>query len=146
MNQWVHVPYKGGGPGLVALLAGEVSLYFGTVPKVIRHVRAGKLNGLTTTGPERSRGVPNLPTVAEAGVPGDEALTFWGLSAPAGTPQPILDRLHRETIRALNGAQVRKLLENLGADVLGTTPQQYANFIKAEKWGKVVKAAGIGGN
>lgn len=145
--KWVHVPYKGGGPGLVALLAGEVSLYFGNVPTVIRHVRAGKLNGLATTGPERSRGAPNLPTVAEAGVPGYEALTFWGLSAPAGTPQPILDRLHRETLRALNDPEVRKLLENLGADVLGTSPQQYASFIKSEieKWGKVIEAAGIGG-
>jgi tripartite-type tricarboxylate transporter receptor subunit TctC len=144
--EWVHVPYKGGGPGLVALLAGEVSLYFGNVPTVVRHVRAGKLNGLATTGPERSRGAPDLPTVAEAGVPGYEALTFWGLSAPAGTPQPILDRLYRETIRALKDPEVRKLLESLGADVLGTTPQQYAAFIKAEivKWGKVIEAAGIG--
>ena len=142
---WVHVPYKGGGPGLVALLAGEVSLYFGNVPTVIRHVRTGKLNGLATTGPERSPGAPDLPTIAESGVPGYEALTFWGLSAPAGTPPPILDRLHKETINTLKDPQVRKLLENLGAEVLGTSPEAYEKFIRSEieKWGKVIKAAGL---
>jgi tripartite-type tricarboxylate transporter receptor subunit TctC len=143
--KWVHVPYKGGGPGLVALLGGEVSLYFGNVPTVIRHVRAGRLNGLATTGLKRSPGAPELPTIAESGVPGYEVSTFWGLSAPAGTPQPILQRLHKETIRALNAPDVRKLLEKLGAEVLGTQPQEYAAFIRSEieKWGKVIKAAGI---
>lgn len=142
---WVHVPYKGGGPGLVALLAGEVSLYFGNAPTVIRHVRAGKLNGLATTGPQRSPAAPDIPTVAESGVPGYEALTFWGLSAPAGTPQPILDRLYKETMNSLKDPQVRKLLENLGAEVLGTSPKEYAAFIRSEieKWGKVIKAAGL---
>jgi tripartite-type tricarboxylate transporter receptor subunit TctC len=143
--KWVHVAYKGGGPGLVALLAGEVSLYFGNVPTVIRHVRAGKLKGLATTGLSRSPGAPDLPTVAESGVPGYEVSPWWGLSAPAGTPPAILQRLHKETIRALNDPQVRKLLEGLGAEVLGTPAKEYAAFIRNEidKWGKVIKAAGI---
>jgi tripartite-type tricarboxylate transporter receptor subunit TctC len=142
--KWVHIAYKGGGPGLVALLAGEVSLYFGNVPTVIRHVRAGKLRGLATTGPKRSPAAPDLPTVAET-VPGFEVSPWWGLSAPAGTPPAILKRLHKETIRALHDPDVRKTLENLGAEILGTTPEAYAAFIKAEidKWGKVIKAAGI---
>ena len=142
--KWVHIAYKGGGPGLVALLAGEVSLYFGNVPTVIRHVRAGKLNGLATTGLKRSPGAPDLPTVAET-VPGFEVQPFWGLSAPAGTPPAILQRLHKETIRALNDPDVRKLLEGLGAEVLGTSSEDYAKFIRSEiaKWGKVIKAAGI---
>ncbi|MGH8639863.1 MAG: Bug family tripartite tricarboxylate transporter substrate binding protein [Burkholderiales bacterium] len=142
--KWVHIAYKGGGPGLVALLAGEVSLYFGNVPTVIRHVRAGKLNGLATTGLKRSPGAPDLPTVAET-VPGFEVQPFWGLSAPAGTPPAILQRLHKETIRALNDPDVRKLLEGLGAEVLGTSPEEYSQFIRSEtaKWGKVIKAAGI---
>jgi len=142
---WVHVPYKGGGPGLVALLAGEVSLYFGNAPTVIGHVRTGKLNGLATTGLQRSPAAPDLPTVAESGVPGYEALTFWGLSAPAGTPRHILDRLYKDTIRTLQDPEVRKLLEGLGAEVLGTPSKEYAQFIRSEieKWGKVIKAAGI---
>jgi tripartite-type tricarboxylate transporter receptor subunit TctC len=142
--KWVHVAYKGGGPGLVALLAGEVSLYFGNVPTVIRHVRAGKLNGLATTGVKRSPAAPDLPTVAET-VPGFEVSPWWGLSAPAGTPPAIVRRLHKETIRALNAPDVRKLLESLGAEILGTTPEQYAAFIRSEieKWGQVIKAAGI---
>ncbi len=142
---WVHVAYKGGGPGLVALLAGEVSLFFGNAPTVIRHVRTGKLNGLATTGLQRSPAAPDLPTVAESGVPGYEALTFWGLAAPAGTPRPILDRLHKETMRTLQDPAARKLLESLGTEVLGTSSKEYAHFIRSEieKWGKVIKAAGI---
>lgn len=142
--KWVHVAYKGGGPGLVALLAGEVSLYFGNVPTVIRHVRAGKLRGLATTGLKPSPGAPDLPTVAET-VPGFEVSPWWGLSAPAGTPPAILQRLHKETIRALHDPEVRKLLESLGAEILGTSPKEYAAFIRSEidKWGKVIKAAGI---
>ena len=143
--KWVHLPYKGGGPGMVALLSGEISLYFGNVPTVIRQVRAGKLNGLATTGPKRSPAAPDLPTIAESGVPGYEVSTFWGLSAPAGTPPAILKRLHKATIRALHDPDVRKRLEDLGAEVLGTSPEEYSAFIRSEieKWGKVIKAAGI---
>lgn len=142
---WVHIPYKGGGPGLVALLSGEVSLYFGNVPTVIRQARAGKLRALATTGSKRTPAAPDIPTVAEAGVPGYEVTTFYGLSAPAKTPKPILDRLHAETVRALKSPDVREKLEGLGADPVGNTQEQYAAFIGNEiaKWAKVIKAAGI---
>ena len=143
--KWVHVPYRGGGPGLVALLSGEVSLYFGNVPTVIRQARAGKLRAIATTGPKRTPVAPDIPTVAESGVAGYEVTTFYGMSAPARTPRAILDRLHSETVRALSAEDVRERLRGLGADPVGNTQEQYTAFIQNEiaKWGKVIKAAGI---
>jgi tripartite-type tricarboxylate transporter receptor subunit TctC len=143
--KWVHVPYKGGGPGLVALLSGEVSLYFGNLPTVIRQARAGRLRALAVTGSKRAAAAPDIPTVGESGVPGYEVATFWGLSAPARTPPAILERLYRETVRAVKSPDVRERLEGLGAEIIGSTPEQYAAFIRREiaKWDKVIKAAGI---
>jgi len=143
--KWVHIPYKGGGPGLVALLAGEVSLYFGNLPTVIRQARAGKLRALAVTGLRRTPAAPDIPTVAESGVAGYEVTTWWGLSAPAKTPPAVLERLYRETIRAVNALDVRERLQGLGADIIGSTPEQYSAFIQNEiaKWDKVIKAAGI---
>jgi tripartite-type tricarboxylate transporter receptor subunit TctC len=145
--KWVHIPYKGGGPGLVALLAGEISLYFGNVPTVIQQVRAGKLRPIAVTGLKRAPAVPNIPTVAESGVPGYEVTTFYGVSAPAKTPRPIIDRLHTEIVRALNSPDLRERLQGLGADPVGNTPEQYTAFMQNEiaKWDKVIKAAGIKG-
>jgi len=145
--KWVHVPYKGGGPGLIALLSGEVSLYFGNVPTVIRQARDGKLRALATTGPKRTPAAPDIPTVAESGVPGYEVTTFYGMAAPARTPRAIIDRLNSETVRALNSPEVRERLQGLGADPVGNTPEQYTAFMRNEiaKWGKVIKAAGIKG-
>lgn len=143
--KWVHIAYKGGGPGLVALLAGEVSLYFGNLPTVIRQARAGKLRALAVTGLKRSLVAPDIPTVAESGVPGFEVATWWGLSAPAKTPPAILRRLHQESIRALNSPDVRGQMEKLGAEIIGSTPKEYAAYIRREiaKWAKVIQAAGI---
>lgn len=143
--KWVHIPYKGGGPGVVALLAGEVSLYFGNLPTVIRQARDGRLRALAVTGPKRSSAAPDIPTIAEAGIPGYEVTNFFGMSAPAKTPQAILERLHAETVRALNAPDVRDKLLGLGADPVGNSRQEYAQFIQNEiaKWAKVIKAAGI---
>lgn len=143
--KWVHIPYKGGGPGLVALLAGEVSLYFGNVPTVVRQARAGKLRAIAVTGPKRSTAAPEIPTVAESGIPGFEVTSWYGMSAPAKTPRPVVERLHSEVVRALNAPDVRERLIGLGAAPVGSTPEQYAIFIQNEitKWGKVIKAAGI---
>jgi tripartite-type tricarboxylate transporter receptor subunit TctC len=145
--KWVHIPYKGGGPGLIALLSGEVSLYFGNVPTVIRQARDGKLRALATTGPKRTPAAPDIPTVAESGVPGYEVTTFYGMSAPARTPRAIIDRLNSDTVRALNSPDVRERLHGLGADPVGNTPEQYTAFMRDEiaKWDKVIKAAGIKG-
>ena len=143
--KWVHVPYKGGGPGLVGLLSGEVSLYFGNVPTVIRQARDGKLRAIATTGPKRSPAAPDIPTIAESGVPGYEVTTFYGLSAPAKTPRAIIERLHDAAVRALKSPEVRERLRGLGADPGGNTPEQYTAFMQSEiaKWAKVIKAAGI---
>lgn len=145
--QWVHIPYKGGGPGLVALLSGEVSLYFGNLPTVIRQAREGKLRALATTGSKRAAAAPDIPTVAEGGVPGYEVTAFFGISAPAKTPRPIIDRLHSEIVRALSAPDVRERLQGLGAEPVGNTPEQYTAYMQNEiaKWGKVIKAAGIKG-
>ena len=145
--KWVHIPYKGGGPGVIALLAGEISVYFGNVPTVIQQVRAGKLRPIAVTGLKRSPTVADIPTVAESGVPGYEVTTFYGVSAPAKTPRPIIDRLHSEIARALKSPDLRDRLQGLGADPVGNTPEQYTAFMQNEiaKWGKVIKAAGIKG-
>jgi len=145
--KWLHIPYKGGGPAVVDLLAGQHVIYFGNVPTVIQHARAGKLRALAVTGPKRTPAAPDIPTVAESGVPGYEVTTFYGVSAPAKTPRPIIDRLHSELVRALNSADLRDRLKGLGADPVGNTPEQYTAFMQNEiaKWAKVIKAAGIKG-
>ena len=145
--KWLHIPYKGGGPAVIDLLAGQHVIYFGNVPTVILHARAGKLRALATTGPKRTPAAPDIPTVAESGVPGYEVTTFYGVSAPAKTPRAIIDRLHAEIVRALNSPDLRERLQTLGADPVGNTPEQYTAFMQNEiaKWGKVIKAAGIKG-
>jgi len=143
--KWVHIAYKGGGPGLTGLLSGEVSLYFGNVPTVINQVRRGKLRALAVSGPRPSSAAPGIPTIAQSGVPGYEVTSWYGLSLPAKTPQPIVDRMSKEAVRALNDPGLRKRLTELGAEAVGNTPEQYAAFIRSEidKWAKVIKAAGI---
>jgi len=145
--KWLHIPYKGGGPAVIDLLAGQHVIYFGNVPTVILHARAGKLRALATTGPKRTPVAPEIPTVAESGVPGYEVTTFYGVSAPARTPRPIIERLHSEIVRALNSPDVRERLQGLGADPVGNTPEQYTAFMQNEiaKWTKVIHAAGIKG-
>lgn len=145
--KWVHIPYKGGGPAGIALVAGEVSLYFGNVPTVIQQARAGRLRALATTGSKRTPAAPEIPTVAESGVPGYEVTTAYGVAAPARTARAILDRLHADLVRALNSPDLRERLQGLGADPVGNTPEQYTEFIRNDilKWTKVIKAAGIKG-
>lgn len=146
-TKWVHIPYKGGGPGVVALLSGEVSLYFGNVPTVVRQARDGKLRAIATTGLKRTPAAPDIPTVAESGLPGFEVTTAYGIAAPAKTPRPIVDRLHADIIKALSAPDIRQRLEGLGADPIGNTPEQYTTFMQNDiaKWGKVIQAAGIKG-
>ena len=145
--KWVHIPYKGGGLALQELIAGQTSLSFLNLPTVINIARAGKLRALATTGAKRAGAAPELPTVAESGVPGFEVTTMYGISAPAKTPRVLIDRLHAEIVRALNSPDLRGKLIEAGADPVGNTPEEYTAFIKSEiaKWAKVIQAAGIKG-
>jgi tripartite-type tricarboxylate transporter receptor subunit TctC len=145
--KWVHIPYKGGGPAVIELIAGHTSLTFGNVPTVIQHVRAGKLRPLAVTGARRSSAAPDIPTVAESGLPGFEVTNWFGVSAPARTPRAIVEQLHGEIVRALNSPDLRERLISQGADPVGNTPEQYTAYIQNEiaKWAKVIRAAGIKG-
>jgi tripartite-type tricarboxylate transporter receptor subunit TctC len=141
----LHVPYKGTGQALTDLLAGQVDLLFAPSQAVIQHVRAGKLRGLATTGAKRTETLPDLPTVAESGLPGYEALGWFGLLAPAATPAPIVDRLSGDANRVLADPEVRSRMLALGADPRGNTPGEFARFIREDqaKWAKLVRDAGI---
>jgi tripartite-type tricarboxylate transporter receptor subunit TctC len=145
--KWVHIPYKGGGPATIELLAGQTSLMFGNLPTVIQYARAGKLRALAVTGARRSPLTPTIPTVAESGLPGFEVTSWYGICAPAKTPRAIIERLHGEIVRALETPALRASLISQGADPVGNTPEQYTAFVQNEiaKWAKVIPAAGIKG-
>ncbi len=140
----VHVPFKGGGPALVAMISGEVQLMFATMPAAMPHVKSGKARPIAVTTAKRSLAMPELPTIAETGVTGYEASTWYGLLAPAKTPKPVVDRLHAETVKILAGP-VRQRLEVQGFEPIGGTPAEFSATIKAEivKWAKVIKDANI---
>ena len=145
--KWVHIPYKGAGPALIEMLGGQFSIYFGNVPSVIGYARAGKLRGIAVTGAKRSGAIPEMPTVAESGIPGFEVTTWYGVSAPARTPRPIIDRLNSEIVRALKSPDLMARFKDLGADPIGNTPEQNTAYVQNEitKWAKVLKATGIKG-
>jgi len=140
-----HIPYKGGGPAMAALVAGETAVGFATMPSAIGHVKAGKLRPLAVTTPKRSPTTPDLPTVIEAGLPGYEAITWYVLFVPAGTPKDIVTRLYTETTKLLGAPEVKQRLDATGFEAIGTTPEQAAAFVRSErdKWTKVVRAANI---
>ena len=140
-----HIPYKGGGPAMAALVAGETAVGFATMPSAIGHVKAGKLRPLAVTTPKRSPTTPDLPTVIEAGLRGYEAITWYVLFVPAGTPKDIVTRLYTETTKLLGAPEVKQRLDATGFEAIGTTPEQAAAFVRSErdKWTKVVRAANI---
>ena len=140
-----HVPYKGGGPSMIALVGGEVSLAFATMPSAIGYVRSGRLRGIAVTTERRSPSAPELPTIAETGVAGYEAGSWYGLSAPAGTSKEIIARLHAETIKVTGLTDVKERLFNAGFEIVTSNPEQFAAFTRNEiqKWGKIVRAAGL---
>jgi len=141
----LHVPYKGIGQALTDLLAGQVDLLFAPSQAVIQHVRAGKLKALATTGAKRTEALPELPTVAEAGLAGYEAVGWFGLLAPAATPRPLVERLSADSNRVLAERDVRSRMSALGADPSGNTPEEFARFIRDDqaKWAKLMREAGI---
>ncbi len=145
--KWVHIPYKGGAPAVMDMLAGQTSLMFGSMPTVIQFARNGKLRAIAVTGAKRAPATPDIPTVAESGVPGYEVTAWYGVSAPAKTPPAVVERLNSEMLRALKLPDVREQLKSQGADPVGSTPAQYTAFMQNEisKWAKVIAAAGIKG-
>lgn len=140
-----HVPYKGTGPATVDVVAGQVQLSMPNLLTAMPHIKGGTLRALGVTGPRRASGLPNVPTIAEAGLPGYESVQWYGLMAPAGTPAPIVARLHLEIAKSLASAEMQAAMATEGADAVGNKPQEFAAFIKSEidKWGKVVKTARI---
>lgn len=144
-TKMVHVAYKGLGPALVDLIAGQVVVATSTMLAGLPHVKSGRLRALATTGARRSSSLPDLPTVAEAGVPGYEAVQWYGLLAPAKTPKEIIAKLHEAMTGALQSASIKEKLASDGAEPVGSTPEEFARFLRSEteKWGKVVGSAGI---
>ena len=140
----VHIPYRGGPPALTDLIAGQVSLMFETTVGALPHVRNGKLRALAISRIKRSAGVPEIPTVAESGVPGFDASAWIAMLAPAGTPRDILLRVNGELNRGIAAPEMRDKLIGMGADPVGGTPEDFAAFHRAElaKWSKVVKESG----
>ena len=140
-----HVPYKGAGPALNDLLGGHINVLISAIPNAHSHIVAGTIHGLAVTGAKRSALIPDVPTFAEAGLPGYDVPLRWGLAAPAGTPRPIIDKLNAALNAALATDEVRQRLAIEGAEPQPTTPEEYAAIIDREvaMWSDLVKAAGI---
>ena len=141
----VHIPYRGSAPALQDLIAGRVALMFDLVLTAAPQVKSGAVRGLAVTGAQRSAVLPDLPTVAEAGVPGYEVSAWFGIFAPAGVPKPVVDRLNAEIVKAMAAPDLRQRLVSQGAEPVTNSPEQFATYLKAEiaKWAKVVKDAGV---
>lgn len=141
----VHIAYKGGGPAMVDLLGGNINLIFATAASAVGHMKTGKIRALAVSTAKRSGLVPELPTVAEAGLKGFEANNWYGLLAPAKTPRNVIDRLNKESIAVLNLPDVKDMLFKQGLDVSPSTPEAFGAYIKSEKaqWEAVIKAAGL---
>ena len=141
----VHIPYKGSAPVVTDLIAGQVDVMFDNLPNVIQHVRAGKMKALGVTTAKRSALAPEVPSIAEAGVPGYDLSGWVGVLAPAGTPRDILQRLNAEIVKILQSPEVKERFFKQGVDVQTSTPEQFDALVKAEvaRWAKVIKDAGI---
>ena len=140
----IHVPYKGNAPAVTDLVGGQVQVMFDNIPVSLQQVRAGRLRALAVTGPARSPVLPQLPTVAEAALPGYNITSWFGLYAPSGTSPQIIERLNREANKALSSVPIRRRLTDQGIEPAGGTPGQFAEFMRTElvKWGKIVRESG----
>ena len=144
----VSVPYKGGGPAVIDLIAGRVQVYFSTIPAALTQVQAGKLRGVAVTTTKRVSLIPDVPTVAESGLPGFEVVGWFGIFAPARTPAPIVAKLNKELNDALRTPDIQQRFASQGLIPGGGTPEDLGRFLRAEmaKWGALIKEAGIQGS
>ncbi|WP_066640723.1 Bug family tripartite tricarboxylate transporter substrate binding protein [Bordetella sp. H567] len=143
-----HVPYRGAGPAVVDLIGGQVDAAFLVPGNIQDYAKDGRARLIASSGLKRFPSTPDVPTVAESGYPGFDATSWIGFLAPAGTPQPIMDRLNTEMVRILKSPKVRKQLEDMEFEVVASTPREFSDWIKvdAERWAKVIKTADIKGN
>jgi tripartite-type tricarboxylate transporter receptor subunit TctC len=143
-TKMLHVPYKGGGPSVSALISGEVSIGFATLPSVLPQIQSGRLRAIAMTTAQRSSSLPNLTTVNDSGVTPYDVGSWYGLSVPSGTPREIISRLHDATHKVMALSEVRERLATSGFEIIVTTPDQYGQFVRTEvdRWGKVVRASG----
>jgi tripartite-type tricarboxylate transporter receptor subunit TctC len=142
----IHIPYKGGGPMTADTVGGQIDLAIGSVAVITPHVTGGKLRAIAVTGDARSRALPDVPALAEQGLPGFSALAWWAVFAPAGVPKPVIDKFHAELVKAFNLPDVRKLLtETLGIDLVVSPPEGLAQWLETQmqRWGKVVRENNI---
>ena len=141
----VHVPYKGGAASITDLIAGQVQLVFSSAPSVVPHIRTGRLKALAVGSAKRTPALPDVPTVAESGVPGYEYTTWYGIFAPTGTPVPIISKLNAEVVRVLADPQMTQRFQSQGGDPTSSTPAQLTAYMKEEtsRWTRVIKTAGI---
>jgi tripartite-type tricarboxylate transporter receptor subunit TctC len=144
-TDFLIIVYKGSGPGSIALMSGEVPLQFSTPPSSLPHVRAGRMRALGVTTKSRVPSMPDVPTIAQAGVPGYEATQWFGLFTAGGTPAAIVERLAQETARAVRAPDLKERMSAEGLQPVGSTPAEFSAYLKSEmaKWAKVVKAANI---
>jgi tripartite-type tricarboxylate transporter receptor subunit TctC len=140
-----HVPYKGGGPNMNALLGGQIQITVVSVPASLPYVKAGRAKALAVTSAKRSPVLPDVPTIAESGVPGYEAKNWYGMLAPAGVPKPILAKVNQQVNEALRARDIAEAIARQGADPEGGTAEAFGTYLRSEiaKWSKVIAAAGL---
>jgi tripartite-type tricarboxylate transporter receptor subunit TctC len=141
----VHIPFKGGGPAMADVVAGNTQIVIGSLIQMLPQINSGRLKILGVGSEKRVPALPNVPTISEAGVPGYEATNWWGIVAPAGTPKPVIERLHKELSVILATSETKKRFESEGGEAVQMSPDDFGKFIVSEtaKWAKVVKEAGI---
>ncbi len=141
----VHVPYKGGILAIQDLLAGQVHIVFADPQPILQHIRTGRVRPLAVTSAKRSKVLPEVPTFAEAGLPGFVAENWWGVFVPAATPKPLVDRLHADLVKAMTSADLREKFDGMAVEALASTPEALRDFTRTEieRWGKLVREAGI---
>jgi tripartite-type tricarboxylate transporter receptor subunit TctC len=140
-----HIPYKGSAPAVTAMLGGEIDALFDNVPNVLQQIKAGKMKAIGVSGLQRSVLLPEVPTIAESGVPGYEVNVWFGMQVPAATPRPVVDKLNRDIVTLLKEPDVVKRFRDQGVEVVASTPEQFSKLVQSEvvKWTQLVQDANI---